>query len=121
MQYHPLYLAIRECLAAYVEGKISLHEFENWFFRKTWDVDKEGDPALIDLVYQIKLNWAEFSNGDWTEVELRDMLRPLVQSSVVVTSSNPVASGTSSTFTRFTSSVTSSYLSVDRQSLAVCV
>ena len=78
MQYHPLYLAIREHLAAYVEGKISLHEFENWFFRKTWDVDKAGDPALIDLVYQIKLNWAEFSNGDWTEVELRDMLSPLV-------------------------------------------
>ncbi len=84
MQYHPLYLSIRERLAAYVAGRISLHEFEDWFFQKTWDVDKERDPALIDLVYQIKLNWAEFSNGDWTEDELRSMLRPLVESSVYV-------------------------------------
>ena len=115
MQYHPLYLSIRGRLAAYVAGRISLHEFEDWFFQKTWDVDKEKDPALIDLVYQIKLNWAEFSNGDWTEDELRRMLRPLVESSVTVAPTSPVPYGTLNTSTRFTPTITYSNLHVDIQ------
>lgn len=39
--------------------------------------------ALLDLVYQIELDWAEFSNGDWTEKELRSMLRSLVERYVI--------------------------------------
>ncbi len=76
---HPLELEIRDRLSAYLASEISLQDFEDWFFPKTWDVDKLDDPALLDPVYEIKLNWAEFSNGDWTEEELRSMLRPLVE------------------------------------------
>lgn len=78
MQYS-LDFEIRDHLAAYLAREISPHDFENWFFPKTWDVDQTGDPALVDLVYEIKLNWAEFSNGDWTEEELRRMLSLLVE------------------------------------------
>jgi hypothetical protein len=58
---HSLEFEIRDRLAAYLAGETSLHDFEDWFFPKTWDVDKLDDPALLDLVYQIKLDWAEFS------------------------------------------------------------
>src|SRR5712692_6815584 len=66
---------IRERLATYLAKEISLHEFEDWFFPETWDVDQLGDLALTNLVYGIKLRLAEFSNGDWTEDELRSLLR----------------------------------------------
>jgi hypothetical protein len=58
---HPLELEIRDRLSAYLASEISLRDFEDWFFPMTWDADKLGDPALLDLVYQIKLDWAEFS------------------------------------------------------------
>lgn len=90
MQY-PLDYEIRDHLAAYLASEISLHDFEEWFFPKTWNVDSLDDPALIDLVYEIKLDWAEFSNGDWTEEQLRDMLRPLVENYKISVSANQAA------------------------------
>ncbi len=70
---------IRERLAAYLAKEISLHEFEDWFFPETWDVDQLGDLALTNLVYGIKLRLAEFSNGDWTENELRGLLYHFIE------------------------------------------
>lgn len=70
---------IREKLSSYLTGEISLHEFEDWFFPETWEVDQIEDFSLIRLVYGIKLRLAEFSNGDWTEDELQDRLRPFVE------------------------------------------
>ena len=84
---HPLELEIRDRLSAYLAGETSLRDFEDWFFPKTWDVDKLDDPALLDLVYQIKLDWAEFSNGDWSEKDLRDMLKSLVEKFTISSSS----------------------------------
>lgn len=71
---------IREQLADYMVGKLSLREFEDWFFSETWDIDEventdnQTSTNLANLVYGIKLRLAEFSHGDWTEVELRSML-----------------------------------------------
>lgn len=79
---HSLELEIRDRLSAYLASEISLRDFENWFFPMTWDADKLDDPALLDLVYQIKLDWVEFSNGDWSEKELRSMLSSLVENQV---------------------------------------
>ncbi len=76
---HPLELEIHDRLSAYLANKISLREFEDWFFPKTWDVDKLDEPALLDLIYQIKLNWAEYSDGDLSEKEFRSMLSSLAQ------------------------------------------
>jgi len=76
---HSLEFEIRDHLLSYLAGEISLHDFEDWFFAKTWDIDKSGDPGLLNLVYQIKLDWAEFSNGDWSEEELRSMLKSLTE------------------------------------------
>lgn len=70
---------IREWLAKYLAGEISLHEFEDWFFPETWDVDQLDNLALTNLVYGIKLRLAEYSHGDWTEKELRDLLRSFIE------------------------------------------
>jgi hypothetical protein len=73
---------IREHLADYVSGKTSLWEFDDWFIPATWDVDKSGDQPLIDLTYEIILRLAEYSNGDCSEAELKDLLRPVVDAAV---------------------------------------
>jgi hypothetical protein len=104
---------IRERLAEYLAGEISLREFEDWFFPETWDIDQVDIPALANLVYGIKLRLAEFSNGDWTETELRSLLRPFLEKYVMVPTQEQVQYGTSNTSYRATSSVTYSGLSVD--------
>ena len=71
---HSLYFNICEQLARYLAGENSLREFEDWFFSETWDIDQVADLALTNLVYNIKLRFAEFSHGDWTEEELRSLL-----------------------------------------------
>ena len=71
-------------LARYIRGSMSLDAFEQWLIPATWDVEKVGNTALIDLVSQIKLRLAEFSNGHWTEKELREQLLKLVGESPVL-------------------------------------
>jgi hypothetical protein len=87
---HSLDYNIREQLADYMAGKLSLREFEDWFFPETWDIDEientddQTSTNLANLVYGIKLRLAEFSHGDWTEVELRSMLLSILEKYVVV-------------------------------------
>lgn len=93
---HPLELEIRDRLSAYLAGEISLHDFEDWFFPKTWDVDKLDEPALLDLVYRIKLDWAEFTNGDWSEKEFQSMLKSLAERFLISDFATNLVFGTSS-------------------------
>ena len=114
---------IRERLASYLAKEISLRAFEDWFVPETWDVDQLGDLALINLVYGIKLRLAEFSHGDWTENELRSLLRPFIEQFDI---DNPpsqikVQYGTSSINSRVLSSTIYSGQSVDIRSSAVYV
>lgn len=91
LDYH-----IREQLARYLAGEISLREFEDWFFPETWDVDQIDNLDLLNLVYGIKLRLAEFSHRDWTEAELQEHLRPFIQRYVMVASPCQIQYGTSS-------------------------
>lgn len=94
---YSLDFSIRDRLAAYLAGEISLREFEDWFFPETWDVDQLNNLALTNLVYGIKLRLAEFSHGDWTEKELHDLLRPFIEEYTMVASSIQLHYGTSNT------------------------
>jgi hypothetical protein len=114
---------IREQLASYLAKEISLREFEDWFFPETWDVDQLGDLALLNLVYGIKLRLAEFSHGDWTDKELRSLLRPFIEKFDI---DNPLTQikvqyGTSSINTRVPSTTRYSGQSVDIKSSTVYV
>ena len=75
---------IRQQLADYLAGNISLRQFEDWFFAETWDIDDADNQTLANLVYEIKLRLAEFSHGDWTEAELRSMLLSILEKHVIV-------------------------------------
>ena len=102
---HSLDFNIRERLAEYLAGEISLRDFEDWFFPETWDIDRIDNLALANLVYGIKLRLAEFPHGDWTETELRSRLRSFLEKHVIVASQPQVQYGTSSTNYRVTASI----------------
>lgn len=66
-------------LASYLNREISLSEFRDWFDAETWDLDMEPNTPLGQVVGEIELRLAEFTNGHRTEDELRAMLNPLRQ------------------------------------------
>jgi len=68
---------IREHLARYLTGELSLAAFQEWFVPATWELDL-ADDQLRALYGGIELALAEYTNGDWTEDELRLLLRPLL-------------------------------------------
>ncbi len=71
-------LEIRDRLARYLNGDIPLHDFEDWFVPVSWDIEQIHNSEANELAGEIELRLAEFSNGDWTEAELRSKLEPLV-------------------------------------------
>jgi hypothetical protein len=62
---------LRQELARYLKGQCNLKDFEDWFVPRSWDFSRNTNPSLQKLVSQLELVIAEFSNGDWSEVELR--------------------------------------------------
>lgn len=75
--------AIRERLSQYVTEQVSLRTFDAWFVRATRDVERRNDPEAEALTFEIFLRLAEYSNGDCTETDLKDLLRPLTQPATV--------------------------------------
>lgn len=71
---------IREQLARYLVGEISLDEFRQWFVPAAWELEASDDVVANELSNQIFLSLAEYSNGDWTEAELNQLFRHLVAS-----------------------------------------
>lgn len=69
---------IRARLAQYLAGDISLEDFEGWLTPASWELEEPGAAAAEALASAIMLKLAEFSNGDWTEEELRDALGAFV-------------------------------------------
>jgi hypothetical protein len=46
--------------------------------RRTWEASDDVDQSTAALAYDVQLLLFEFSDGLWTELELRDRLRALV-------------------------------------------
>jgi hypothetical protein len=65
---------LRQELTRYLKGQCKLKDFEDWFVPSSWDFNRNTNPSLQKLVSQIELSIAEFSNGDWSEIELRQQL-----------------------------------------------
>lgn len=70
----PLEHNIREAVLHYIAGRIRLDEFQEWLAANAWDI-REQPSDVQQLVNEIELLLAEFSNGHWTEAELRDKLQ----------------------------------------------
>lgn len=72
----PKDMEIRDQLARYLAGEISLQVFEEWFVSHSWDVNRTGNENAVELVYKIELRLAEFSKGHRTEQEFQNLLLP---------------------------------------------
>jgi len=70
-------VALRENLASYLAGDISLKHFSAFFVTSSWLVERLGETR--EFADEIYLRLAEFSNGDWDEDELKKILRPLLE------------------------------------------
>lgn len=69
-------LDIRSQLSRFLAGHISFTDFEDWFVPVAMDVEQSGNSAAISLAHLIELRLAEFSDGYWTEQELKHDLGP---------------------------------------------
>lgn len=76
----PLEQQIRGRLTRYLNSESSLQALQDWLAPRVLTLDRKTDPVAADLAFEIELRLAEYSNGDWTQDELRDILRPLVTS-----------------------------------------
>ena len=72
-------LQIRQKLFDWLDGRISLRQFEAWFVPATWDAHQSSaeTKAFVD---DIELNLFEYSDGHMTQDELWHALLTLVQS-----------------------------------------
>lgn len=66
--------AVREHLAAYLQGEVSLDELKSWLVSMTWDRSEPSDIEGMRLANEIKLSLAEHSGGFMTDDLLRDDL-----------------------------------------------
>ncbi|MGH7744721.1 MAG: hypothetical protein ACREQ5_07900, partial [Candidatus Dormibacteria bacterium] len=70
--------AIREQIAYYLTGKLSLDQFEDWLVGKSWDMHRDSDGQSQKLASAVELRLAEYSSGHLDEKHLRDELIPYV-------------------------------------------
>jgi hypothetical protein len=71
---------IHSHLADWLQGKISLSQFEDWFVPATWDIHKANDPEAESLVDEIELRLSEYSGRYLALERLREELRDLANS-----------------------------------------
>jgi len=72
-----LALAIREHLARYITGEITIQQFREWFSPRAWNIHQHADTPTVQLAHEIDLLLAECDHGDWTEDELKQHFFPL--------------------------------------------
>lgn len=65
-------------MTQYLSGGIPLSQFRDWFDAETWHLDMEPDAPLGQIVGEIELRLAEFTNGHRTEDDLRYHLESLL-------------------------------------------
>jgi len=65
---------IRDQVRRYLGRDISLNDFQDWFIPAAWSLEETENALAADLANEIELRLAEFTNGHWTEDELRSQL-----------------------------------------------
>jgi len=88
METSALLSELQQHLLNYLNGQTTLRQFEEWFVPATWDVQDTDNPQLIETRNAIDARIAEYTNGDWSEDELRNFLRPYVETKVIAFPAN---------------------------------
>lgn len=82
-----LELDIRDHVAQYLTGGLSVRELDAWLWPATSDIEHLDDPVARDLTYEIILRLAEYSRGHRTEADLKDVLRPIAEPASIIVGS----------------------------------
>ena len=94
-----LSITIRRQLRRYLTGDLALRDFVRWLASRMESLERH--PQADDLAQEIYLRLAEYTNGDWTEEQLRAFFRPLVTTYTAIWPTNitPVQTGISNAVT----------------------
>lgn len=90
---------IRDHIYQYIQGHISLNEFQAWFIPATWNIHQIGEPVTRGMVAQIIGRLAEYLNGDWSQEEFKDILRRIAQNITIPQERQIITSTDSDTIT----------------------
>jgi hypothetical protein len=75
---------IRNKLAFYLAGIVSLEAFEDWFAVQTWNVEHAGSKAAEILTYDIEACLTEYTSSHISESELRQEFDKLIHAETKV-------------------------------------
>ncbi len=71
-------LDMTDALDRYLTDRISISDLQVRLVGIAWDVLLDDNSPGAKILYELELGLAEFSNGDWTEDELKGLFRPLL-------------------------------------------
>jgi hypothetical protein len=69
-----LNVQVRHWIGRYLKQEISVDDLMAWLGPVAWNLPETVDEATRQLVDDVVLQWAEFTNGDWTDDEFRQAL-----------------------------------------------
>ena len=85
---------VRHQLAAFLQNRLSLDDFEDWLADRSWNMHLDSPPAAQELVASIELPLFEYSSGhrdlDSLRVEIRKLLDQ-IRLAVVVGTVAPIS------------------------------
>lgn len=67
---------IRLTVGRYLSGEIDLRTLRERLTPIKWDRENPPNDEAMTILRPMERYFAEFSNGDWTETEMRDLLAP---------------------------------------------
>jgi hypothetical protein len=70
---------IRDKAVAFVAGKLSLRQFEDWFVPGTWDQHQVDDPEAESLADSIELSISEYTDGLSSDAQLRQEIAEAIR------------------------------------------
>ena len=59
------------------DGVLPIGELEEWFASNSWNVHKQGDPALTAAVFEFEEIYSAYSDGRITGNQIREEMRRL--------------------------------------------
>jgi hypothetical protein len=79
---------VRRELIAYLKNLISLADFENWLLAKSWNMHIDSDQDTVDLVDDIEISLAEYSNSYLTLQDLHMRLQDAAKTAITTMNAN---------------------------------
>lgn len=80
--------AVLQHLGAFLAGKETAFELDEWLLNATWNVHLRSDPVPRDLTGRVGLYLTEYEKGHRTDEELRSLLLGIISKAKAMTVGN---------------------------------